>query len=140
MQETQVQSLDQEDSPEKGMATYSSILPWEIPLTEKPGVLQSTGWQRVEHNWATNTFTFKILKRAKCREEELKRGRWQGVLKNEEQDFRLSPKLLNQNIQGCEEQVAELWTSSLQVHVAFQILSITDLNKFFCIAICHKKE
>ena len=31
MQETQVQSLGQEDPLEKGMATYSSILAWRIP-------------------------------------------------------------------------------------------------------------
>ena len=34
MQETQVQSLDQEDSLEKG------ILAWRIPWTEEPGGLQ----------------------------------------------------------------------------------------------------
>ena len=37
MQETQVQSLDQEDSLEKGMATHSSILGWRIPWTEESG-------------------------------------------------------------------------------------------------------
>ena len=31
VQEMQVQSLDQEDTLEKGMETHSSILPWEIP-------------------------------------------------------------------------------------------------------------
>ena len=36
MQETQVQSLGQEDLLEKGMATHSSILAWEIPWTEEP--------------------------------------------------------------------------------------------------------
>ena len=45
MQETQVQSLDQEDSLEKGMATHSSILAWEMPWTEEPGRLQSMGLQ-----------------------------------------------------------------------------------------------
>jgi len=35
-QETWVQSLGQEDPLEKGMATYSSILAWRIPWTEKP--------------------------------------------------------------------------------------------------------
>ena len=40
MQETQVQSLGQEDPPEKEMATHSSILAWEIPGTEEPGKLQ----------------------------------------------------------------------------------------------------
>ena len=37
MQETQVQSLDQEDPLEKAMATHSSILAWRIPWTEEPG-------------------------------------------------------------------------------------------------------
>ena len=32
-QETWVQSLGQEDPLEKGMATHSSILPWEIPFS-----------------------------------------------------------------------------------------------------------
>ena len=47
MQETQVQSLGQEDSLEKGMATHSSILAWRIPWTEEPGGLQSMGSKRV---------------------------------------------------------------------------------------------
>ena len=42
-QETRVQSLDQEDPLEKGMATHSNILAWEIPRTEEPGGLQSMG-------------------------------------------------------------------------------------------------
>ena len=41
--QTWVQSLGQEDPPEKEMAIHSSILAWEIPGTEKPGRLQSTG-------------------------------------------------------------------------------------------------
>jgi len=50
IQETQVGSLGQEDPPEKGMATHSSILDWEIPWTEEPGGLQSMGSQRVRHD------------------------------------------------------------------------------------------
>ena len=46
MQETQVQSLGQEDPLEKEMATHSSILAWGIPWTEEPGRLQSMGWQK----------------------------------------------------------------------------------------------
>ena len=49
MQETQVQSLGQEDILEKGMATHSNILAWKIPWTEELGGLQSTGSQRVIH-------------------------------------------------------------------------------------------
>ena len=45
MGETQVRSLGQEDSPEKGMATHSSILAWRIPWTEEPGGLPSMGSQ-----------------------------------------------------------------------------------------------
>ena len=50
MQETQVQSLGQEDPLEKEMAIHSSILAWEIPWTEEPSGLQSMGSQRVGHN------------------------------------------------------------------------------------------
>ena len=39
MLKTQVQSLGGEDSLEKGMANYSSILAWRIPWTEEPGGL-----------------------------------------------------------------------------------------------------
>ena len=42
-------------SPEKGMATHSSILAWRIPWTEEPGGLRSTGLQRVGHDCVTNT-------------------------------------------------------------------------------------
>ena len=50
MQETQVQSLGQEDLLEKEMATHSNILAGEIPWTEEPGRLQSMGLQRVGYN------------------------------------------------------------------------------------------
>ena len=49
-QETQVQSLGQEDSVEKEIATHSSILAWKIPWTEEPGWLLSMGSQRVRHD------------------------------------------------------------------------------------------
>ena len=39
MQETQVQSLGQEDLLEEEMATYSSILAWKISWTEDIGGL-----------------------------------------------------------------------------------------------------
>ena len=50
MQETWVPSLGWEDPLEKGMATHSSILAWEIPWTEEPGRLQCRGLQRVRHD------------------------------------------------------------------------------------------
>ena len=45
--ETQVQSLDREDTLEKEMATHSTTLAQKIPWTEEPGRLQSMGSQRV---------------------------------------------------------------------------------------------
>ena len=57
MQETWVQSLGREDLLETEMVTHSSILASEIPFSEEAGKLQSIGWQRVGHDWATNTFT-----------------------------------------------------------------------------------
>ena len=47
MQETPVQSLDQEDPRQEEMATHFSIPAWEIPWTEEPGRLQSMGLQEL---------------------------------------------------------------------------------------------
>ena len=41
-----VLTLSQEDPLEKEMATYSSILVWEIPRTEDPGGLQAMESQK----------------------------------------------------------------------------------------------
>ena len=51
----QVWSLGWEDPLEKEMETHSSILAWGISWTEEPGGLQSVGFQRVGHDWVTNT-------------------------------------------------------------------------------------
>ena len=48
MQETWVQSMDQEDPLEKEMATHSSILAWEIPWAEEPEGLQPMGSQELD--------------------------------------------------------------------------------------------
>ena len=45
-QETRIQSLGQEYSLEKEMATHSSILAWETLWTEEPGGLQSMGSEK----------------------------------------------------------------------------------------------
>ena len=54
MWKTWVQSLSQEDPLEKEMAPHSSTLAWRMPWMEEPGGLQSTGSQRVRHDWATS--------------------------------------------------------------------------------------
>ena len=50
MWETSVQSLGWEDPLETRMATHSSILAWRFPWIEKPGRLQSMGFQTVGHH------------------------------------------------------------------------------------------
>ena len=65
MQETQVQSLGEEDPLEEGMAIHSGILAWRIPWTEEPGRLQSMGLQRSDTTeqlmTEVNTYTAKPL-------------------------------------------------------------------------------
>ena len=53
VQETGVQFLDQEDPLENRVTTQSKILAWEIPWTEEPGRLQSTGLKRIRNGLAT---------------------------------------------------------------------------------------
>ena len=54
MQETWVQSLGWEDPLEEGMAIYSSILTWRIPMDQRSLAGCSLwGSQRVGCNWAT---------------------------------------------------------------------------------------
>ena len=66
MQETQVQSLGQEDPSEKEMATHSSILAWEIPRTEEPGGLTVHGiTKRTGGDWVTNNKAM-IFSRRNC--------------------------------------------------------------------------
>ena len=50
VQETQVHSLDWEDTLEKGMDTHSSILAWEIPWTEEPRGVEHMGSKSIGHN------------------------------------------------------------------------------------------
>ena len=60
MQETWVQSLGWEDPLGKETATYSTILAWEIPWTEKPGGYSARDHKRVRHGLATKQ---QLLKR-----------------------------------------------------------------------------
>ena len=50
-QEMWIQSLGQEESLEKEMAIYSSILAWEVPWGEEPGGLQ--GCKIIRHDLVT---------------------------------------------------------------------------------------
>ena len=52
--EKQVLSLGWENTLEKEIATYSSILAWEISWTKEAGGLHSMVLQRVRYDLATN--------------------------------------------------------------------------------------
>ena len=60
MQETHIRSLGQEDPLEKGMATHSSILYWEVPWTEEPGGLQSWGCKESDTTERISTYIYII--------------------------------------------------------------------------------
>ena len=53
IQEQRVRSLGGKDPLEKEMATHSGILAWEIPWIDKPGGLQSMGFQNIGNDLAT---------------------------------------------------------------------------------------
>ena len=61
-----VQSLGQEDPLEKETATHSSILAWDIPWTEEPGGLESTGSQKLRNNFVAKEQQLNVLNHAKC--------------------------------------------------------------------------
>ena len=44
----------------QAMAPHSNTLAWKIPWTEEPGRLQSMGWLRVGHGWATSLSLFTL--------------------------------------------------------------------------------
>ena len=60
VQETQVQSLGQEDLLEQVTATHCSILAWRISWTKEPGALSQWGC-KVGHDWGTNIIIIIII-------------------------------------------------------------------------------
>ena len=59
-QETQIQSLGQEDLLEEEMATHSNILAWKIPWTEEPNGLLSKVSQQFRHGRATEHASLRL--------------------------------------------------------------------------------
>ena len=55
-QQTQVQSLGQEDILEEEMATHSNILAWKIPWAEEPDGLQSMELQSRTNGASTHAY------------------------------------------------------------------------------------
>ena len=62
MWESQVQSLDQEDPLEKGVATLSSILAWRIPCTEEPGGYSPWGHKESDTTEQVSVYYYFIFK------------------------------------------------------------------------------
>ena len=70
-----VQPLGLEDPLEKEMATHSSIFAWEIPWTEEPGGLQSTGSRRAGHDWRLSRHTRQLTRRSMWSQDATAIGR-----------------------------------------------------------------
>ena len=61
---------------EKGMATHSSILTWEISWTEEPSGLQSMGSQSAGHDLGLNNNSSFIQENKKSDLIHLRNGKW----------------------------------------------------------------
>ena len=60
-QETQIQSLHEEDPLKEGMATHSSILAWRIQWTEEPGRLSPWGRKESDTTEATEHAVISLI-------------------------------------------------------------------------------
>ena len=109
----QAASFGQKDPLEKEMATQSSILAWRSPWTEEPGGLQSTGLQRVRHDWVTNTNTQAANRKRNERRIQLKTGRTESWYFLMQWNYRKSNKKLDLKITSQESFPTE---SNLCVH------------------------
>ena len=99
--------------PEKAMAPHSSTLVRKIPWTEEPGGLQSMGWLRVGHDWATSLslFTFMHWRR-----------KWQPTpvfLPGESQGW---GSLVGRRLWGGTESATTKWLSSSRSSVYMSML------------------
>ena len=68
------------------MAPHSSTLAWKVPWMEEPGRLQSMGWQKVGHDWATSLSLSCIGEgngnplQCSCLENPRDRGAWEAAV------------------------------------------------------------
>ena len=118
---------------------HSSTLAWKIPWTEEPGGLQSTGLQRVGHDWATSLSLFTFMHwgrkwhplQCSCLENPRDGGTWWAAVYEVAQSRtrlkRLS-KLLSQ------------LSSYLSNHVCVILLFLALSNKKFILSQCWRQE
>ena len=87
VQEMRVQSLGQEDTLEKEVATHSSILAWEVPWIKKPGRVTVHGVTRVGHDLSDQMTTTKNsqihrYRKLNGRRQWLRRGKTEELVIN----------------------------------------------------------
>ena len=106
-----VRFLGQGDTLEKGLATHSNILAWRIPCTVQSGGLQSMGLQKVGHNQATETFTFKVsqFSKKKKKKKSVKLSLLESTNKEASQ---MAQQIKNQ---PAMQETQEMWVHSLSL-------------------------
>ena len=117
---------------EKAMATHSSTLAWKIPRREELGRLQSMGWRRVGHDWATSLSLSCIREgngnplQCSCLENPRKGGAWWAAVYGVAQS-RTRLKWLSSSSSSTVQLLSRVWLSAAPwtaVRQAF--LSITN--------------
>ena len=126
MRETWVRSLGQEDPLEKEMATHSSILAWRIPWTEEPGRLQSTGSQRVGHDWATSPspslYEEEIWKGSCAQRRDHVKTQEVNQLQGKKRAFKMSHKCMFLGSLSCPNKDLEQQTLKPSAHHSSRVL------------------
>ena len=107
------------------MATHSSILAWRIPWTEEPRGLQSTGSQRVGHEWATNCSNLQL---AENQPQELQTTKiWVLTLLHR----RVVRKKAQSHIQKSNSSCLSAFCVSSPLHFS-HLIRATDLQWKYC--------
>ena len=130
MQETQVQSLGQENPLEQKMATHSSIFAWKIPWTEDPGGLQFMGSLKSQTRLSMHihTHTHTLCFRSFNHDSQIQKHCMIGIIFNL---WKLRSRLNN----SSKSQRAKKWSSQNSYYI-FLISDQTPryLNKTQCLS------
>ena len=115
------------------MAPHSSTLAWKIPWMEEPGRLQSTGSQRVGHDWATSLSCIGKgngnLLQCSCLENPRDSGAWWAAVYGVTQSWTRLKWLSSSGLQSMAMQ-SWTWLTTVYTH------NVLSTLKYICYFRC----